>query len=34
MSNEWGSIFDQFLLWLKWKINFKQNKYDREWFDK
>lgn len=31
--SEWGSIFDQIKIWLKWKLNFKQNKYDREWFD-
>lgn len=31
MSDEWGSFWDYIKLWLKWKINFKQNKYDREW---
>lgn len=29
-KSEWGSIFDQLRLWLKWKLNFKQNKYERE----
>lgn len=31
-KSEWGSIWDQLKIFVSWKLNFKQNKYDREWF--